>query len=120
MRARIRANWSDAESCTQVSTGTARLDIWLWAARFFRARSLARQAVEAGKVEVGGQRAKASRAVRVGDGLRIVRGEETFEVEVAAIGEQRGPATGRSEEHTSELQSLMRRSYAVFCLEKKN
>src|SRR3546814_6623520 len=56
-------------------------------------RSLARQAVEAGKVEVGGQRAKASRAVRVGDGLRIVRGEETFEVEVAAIGEQRGPAT---------------------------
>src|SRR3546814_6970478 len=93
MRARIRANWSDAESCTQVSTGTARLDIWLWAARFFRTRSLARQAVEAGKVEVGGQRAKASRAVRVGDGLRIVRGEETFEVEVAAIGAQRGPAT---------------------------
>src|SRR3546814_1336066 len=101
MRARIRANWSDAESCTQVSTGTARLDIWLWAARFFRTRSLARQAVEAGKVEVGGQRAKASRAVRVGDGLRIVRGEE------------------RSEEHTSELQSLMRISYAVFCLKKK-
>src|SRR3546814_4926570 len=105
-------------------------------------RSLARQAVEAGKVEVGGQRAKASRAVRVGDGLRIVRGEETFEVEVAAIGEQRGPATvartmyveseasrvarenrlaelraaragyQRSEEHTSELQSLMRIPYA--------
>lgn len=70
-----------------------RLDIWLWAARFFRTRSLARQAVETGKVEIGGQRAKASRTVRVGDVLWIVRGEETFEVKVSSIGDKRGPAT---------------------------
>ena len=69
-----------------------RLDVWLWAARFFRTRSLARQAIETGKVEVAGQRAKASRGVRVGDALRIVRGEEAFEVEVALLGDQRGPA----------------------------
>jgi ribosome-associated heat shock protein Hsp15 len=73
-------------------TATTRLDIWLWAARFYRTRSLARQAVETGKVEVGGERAKASRGVRVGDALRIVRGEESFDVEVAALGGQRGPA----------------------------
>src|SRR5690606_2808428 len=69
-----------------------RLDVWLWAARFFRTRSLARQAIETGKVEAAGQRAKASRGVRVGDALRMVRGEEAFEVEVALLGDQRGPA----------------------------
>jgi ribosome-associated heat shock protein Hsp15 len=73
-------------------TATTRLDIWLWAARFYRTRSLAKQAVETGKVEVGGERAKASRGVRVGEALRIVRGEESFDVEVAALGERRGPA----------------------------
>ena len=74
-------------------SATTRLDIWLWAARFFRTRSLAKQAIETGKVEVDGQRAKASRAVQVGTALRIARGEEVFEVEVAGVCEQRGPAT---------------------------
>src|SRR5690606_23497016 len=69
-----------------------RIDVWLWAARFFRTRALAKQAVETGKVEVGGQRAKPSRAVRVGDALAIARGEERFEVEVAALSDVRGPA----------------------------
>ena len=70
-----------------------RLDIWLWAARFFKTRSLAKQAVETGKVEAGGQRAKPSRMVRVGDGLKISRGEEHFEVQVLALSDQRGPAS---------------------------
>ena len=69
-----------------------RIDVWLWAARFFRTRALAKQAVGTGKVEVGGQRAKPSRALRVGDVLAIVRGEEAFEVEVAALSDVRGPA----------------------------
>lgn len=69
-----------------------RLDIWLWAARFFKTRSLAKHAVETGKVDVGGQRAKSSRAVRVGDVLAITRGEETYEVEVRGVSDQRGPA----------------------------
>ena len=70
-----------------------RLDIWLWVARFFKTRSLAKQAVETGKVEVAGQRAKPSRTVRVGDSLKIARGEEHFEVSVLALSEQRGPAS---------------------------
>jgi ribosome-associated heat shock protein Hsp15 len=69
-----------------------RIDVWLWAARFFRTRALAKQAVDTGKVDVGGQRAKPSRGVRIGDVLRIARGEEVFEVEVRALSDTRGPA----------------------------
>lgn len=59
---------------------------------FFRTRSLARQAVETGKVEIGGQRPKPSRAVRVGDALRVVRGDDVFLVEVLGLSDDRGPA----------------------------
>lgn len=71
---------------------SVRLDLWLWAARFFKTRSLAKQAVETGKVDVGGQRAKPARGVRVGDRLRIARGEEVFEIEVLGLSASRGPA----------------------------
>lgn len=69
-----------------------RLDLWLWAARFYKTRSLARQAVEGGKVEVDGQRAKPARVIRGGEALRVVRAEETFEVAVRALSDRRGPA----------------------------
>lgn len=70
-----------------------RLDLWLWAARFFKTRSLAKQAIETGKVDVGGQRAKPARAVRIGDSLRVVRGDEVFEIAVAGLSDTRGPAS---------------------------
>ena len=70
-----------------------RLDVWLWAARFFRTRSLAKQAVETGKVDIGGQRAKPSRSVHVGDALRVKRGDEVFEIEVRGVSENRGAAS---------------------------
>ena len=69
-----------------------RLDIWLWAARFFKTRSLARQAIEGGKIAVNDAAAKPARAVHVGDRLSIRRGEEAFVVDVVALSEQRGPA----------------------------
>lgn len=71
---------------------SVRLDVWLWAARFFKTRSLSKQAIETGKVDVGGQRPKSSRAVRAGELLRIERGEETFEVQVLGVSDTRGPA----------------------------
>ena len=74
-------------------TATVRLDLWLWAARFFRTRSLAKTAIETGKVEVDGQRAKASSSVRAGDALCIVRGDGVFEITVLALSDQRGPAS---------------------------
>ena len=70
-----------------------RIDVWLWAARFFRTRALAKQAIETGKVDVGGQRAKPARAVRIGDALRVARGDEIFEIAVAGLSDTRGPAS---------------------------
>lgn len=92
------------------SATAVRLDLWLWAARFFRTRSLAKQAIETGKVEVGGQRAKASRAVRVGDALRIARGEEVFEIEVLGLSDQRGPASVAQTLYAESEESKARRA----------
>ena len=75
------------------NTATVRLDLWLWAARFYKTRALAKHAIETGKVEADGQRAKPSRTLRVGNALRIGRGEEMFEVTVLALADKRGPAS---------------------------
>ena len=75
------------------STDLVRLDVWLWAARFFKTRSLAKTAIENGKVDVSGQRAKPARQVRVGDALRVVRGEESHFITIAALASKRGSAT---------------------------
>ena len=69
-----------------------RIDKWLWAARFFKTRSLAQDEVVRGRVLVGGARAKPSREVRVGDQLEIRRGDETFTVYVEGISGERRPA----------------------------
>ncbi len=69
-----------------------RLDKWLWAARFFKTRSLAKQAIDGGKIHCNGQRAKASREISVGDELRISRGESEQLVQVLALASQRGGA----------------------------
>ena len=74
------------------SPDSVRLDLWLWAARFFKTRALAKQAIETGKVDVDGQRAKPARAVRLGNALRIARAEEFFEVTVEGLSDSRGPA----------------------------
>lgn len=69
-----------------------RIDRWLWAARFFKTRSLAKKAVEAGKVQVESQRAKPSKELQINQTLQIRRGETTQTVVVKALSEQRGPA----------------------------
>ena len=69
-----------------------RIDRWLWAARFFKTRSLAAKAVSGGKVHINGQRVKPARPVAVGDELRINRFEVEFVVTVLELAEKRGPA----------------------------
>lgn len=93
-----------------------RLDLWLWAARFYRTRTLAKQAVDTGKVDVGGQRAKPARTVRVGDGMRIVRGDETFEIEVLALSDQRGPASIAQTLYAESDESKARRLETIASL----
>ena len=69
-----------------------RMDKWLWAARFFKTRSLAGRACELGRIESNGQVVKAAREVRVGDLLRIKNPSGEFQVEVLGLSEMRGPA----------------------------
>jgi ribosome-associated heat shock protein Hsp15 len=70
-----------------------RLDKWLWAARFYKTRSIAAEAVETGKVEVNGERAKRAKQLQVGDSLRIRLGPYNHIVVVCALSERRGPAS---------------------------
>src|SRR5438445_3510949 len=69
-----------------------RMDKWLWAARFFKTRSLATRACELGRIESNGQGAKAAREVRAGDMLRVKNDSGDFQVEVLVLSEMRGPA----------------------------
>ena len=69
-----------------------RMDVWVWAARFFKTRPLAKRACELGRVLSNGQPAKAAREVRVGDCLRVTNEGGEFQVEVLLLSEVRGPA----------------------------
>ena len=69
-----------------------RMDKWLWAARFFKTRTLARRACDLGRIECHGQRAKAAREVRVGDLLQVKNDDGDFQMEVLLLSEMRGPA----------------------------
>jgi ribosome-associated heat shock protein Hsp15 len=69
-----------------------RLDVWLWATRFFKTRALAKQAIEAGRVAVNDNPGRPSKPLHVGDRLRIARGEEQFDVAVVGLCERRASA----------------------------
>lgn len=69
-----------------------RMDAWLWAARFFKTRTLAKKACDLGRILPNGQIAKAAREVRIGDRLRITNDGGEFEVEVLGVSDVRGPA----------------------------
>lgn len=70
-----------------------RADIWLWAARFFKTRGLAKAAIEGGKIDVNEAGCKPAKALHVGDKLKLSRGDERMEVVVQALSDKRGAAT---------------------------
>ena len=69
-----------------------RLDKWLWAARFFKTRSLAQQAIVAARVKLGGERVKPAHAVKAGDLVAVRIGELEWQLEIKALSDRRGPA----------------------------
>lgn len=96
------------QQAIEANIGLVRLDAWLWAARFFKTRAVAKAAIENGKIEIGGQRAKPARQVRIGDTLAVVRGEETFRVEVVALSSKRGSATAATLYREDEAARALR------------
>jgi ribosome-associated heat shock protein Hsp15 len=86
-----------------------RVDKWLWAARFFKTRSAATDAVAGGHVQVGGERVKPAKEVRVGDTLDIRRGEVRWTVVVTGLAERRGSAAAAAELYDETAGSLAAR-----------
>ena len=86
-----------------------RIDKWLWAARFFKTRSAATEAVLGGHVHVGGVRVKPAKEIRVGDTLEIRRGELRWAVVVTGVADRRGPATVAATLYEETPESLAAR-----------
>lgn len=94
----------------QTATSKVRLDKWLWAARFFKTRALARDAIDGGKVAIAGVRAKPAKMLSGGERLTIRKGYEQFEVEVLELSEQRGPAKVAQLLYQETKESLEKRT----------
>ena len=88
---------------------TVRIDKWLWAARFFKTRSIAKTAIEGGKVHLDGQRVKVSREISVGETLVIKQGWDEKEVVVLGLSAQRGPAPVARELYEETAASIEKR-----------
>jgi ribosome-associated heat shock protein Hsp15 len=90
-----------------------RIDKWLWAARFFKTRSLAQTAIETGRALVGGERVKLARAVHLGDKVTVRIGEIQREVLVMKLSDQRGPAPVAQTLYEETPESIRARVEAV-------
>ena len=95
------------------SSTAVRIDKWLWAARFFKTRSLATDAVDGGKVRLNGERVKPARSVKPGDTLGIDNGATEWEVVVKMLSETRGPATVAQTLYEETAESISKRQQTV-------
>ena len=92
---------------------SVRIDKWLWAARFFKTRTLAADAVRGGRVELGGARVKAAKEVAAGDELRITIGQVRRTVIVRGVSDRRGPATVAATLYEETPESIAAREAAA-------
>ena len=90
-----------------------RIDKWLWAARFYRTRSLAAAAVEAGQVRVGGERVKPSRAIHAGETVEVRKGGLAWTVEVTGLDDRRGSASDAAQLYREREDSRAARDEEV-------
>jgi ribosome-associated heat shock protein Hsp15 len=91
------------------SCETVRLDKWLWAARFFKTRALAIEAINGGHVHLNGSRPKPSRTLKPGDRLSIRRGQDEYQVEVLLLADKRGPASVAQQLYQEDEQGRLQR-----------
>lgn len=94
-------------------TDKVRIDKWLWAARFFRTRAIARDAIKGGKVQLNGSRVKPGRTVALNDRLIIRRGEDEFDITVLDLGDRRVSASLALEKYREDPDSRARREAAA-------
>lgn len=94
---------------TQTVSDSVRIDKWLWAARFFKTRSLATDAVDSGKVRLNGDRVKPARSVKVGDTLDIDNGSTEWEVVIEGVADKRGSAAVAQALYSETAQSIAER-----------
>lgn len=94
-------------------TEPIRIDKWLWAARFFKTRSLATDAVDGGKVKLNGERCKPARNLQMGDLLDIDNGSNAWQVRVAGLSAQRGPAAVARQLYEETEAGLQKRQQAA-------
>jgi ribosome-associated heat shock protein Hsp15 len=94
-------------------SGSVRLDKWLWAARFYKTRSLATTAIGAGEIRVAGARVKPARDVKPGDELQIRRGDDVMDVVVRELSSARGPAPVAQRLYEETDESRQRRARAA-------
>lgn len=92
-----------------VTSAGVRMDVWLWATRFFKTRALAKAAIEGGKVVVNGQCCKPARAVHIGDRVELQRGDERFDLQVAELSAKRGSASVAQRLYRESEDSVARR-----------
>lgn len=93
----------------QKMNDSVRIDKWLWAARFFKTRSLATDAVDGGKIRINGERIKPARGVKIGDTLGIETGAAEWEVVVLALADKRGSASVAQTLYAETEESLAER-----------
>ena len=86
-----------------MANNAVRLDRWLWAARFYKTRAAASQAIDGGKVDVNDARAKRAKLVRVGDRVRVRRSPFEYRLTVRALSEHRGPARMVLRQHIEKV-----------------
>ena len=82
-----------------------RIDKWLWAARFYKTRSLAAEAIAGGKVQVNGERVKRAKPMQIGDEVRIRQGPYEHQIIVRELSERRGPASDAARMYEEKLES---------------
>jgi ribosome-associated heat shock protein Hsp15 len=87
------------------SDDKVRLDKWLWAARFYKTRSLAAEAVAGGKVQVNGERVKRAKPVQVGDEVRVRQGPYEYQILVRGLSARRGPASEAAQLYEEKAES---------------